>query len=168
MPDVIEELWFKPVIWLVPLCLWWIGRGGKPELFKGNLLKAVLAGVTIGVVYWLLIRTLTGKGDGIYLSWAAVSLVTATVEEITFTGVILGILIERFKSVEWSLGLVAIAFALIHLPINLFVYQLKGAVLIGSVLIGTSAALINGWLRIKTNNTWSAIIAHFIYLLAAA
>jgi len=36
LPEVVEELWFKPVIWLLPLYWWRISLKGKPELFSGK------------------------------------------------------------------------------------------------------------------------------------
>ena len=55
---------------------------------------------------------------------------------------------------------------IIHLPINLFVYQFGGIDLWGQVLLVGGVAGINGWLRQRSGNVISPILARLGLMLA--
>ena len=172
LPEVIEELWFKPVIWLVPLFWWRISLKGKPKLFNNKWFLSGFMGMAVGLFYFSLIRLLTpASWEGIgganwSLNLIGIALTTAVVEEITFSGMVLGIL-------DWIRGkklfnLVVLGFMVVgvHLPINIFVFGLQGKELVGVLVWLFSVAVINGWLRRKTENVTGSIIARFILMLA--
>ena len=116
-PDVIEELWFKPVIWLVPLFWWRLGWKGRPELFSGNWWLSGKLGLLVGVVYFVLIRWLGGVSS---LSWGwdilGVALVTAIVEELAFSGFLLGIVDEVRGRRVLNILVVSLMMVGVHLP----------------------------------------------------
>ena len=55
---------------------------------------------------------------------------------------------------------------LVHLPISLFVYRSGGLDLMGQVFLIGGVAGINGWLRQKTDNVISSVLARLGLMLA--
>lgn len=91
----------------------------------------------------------------------------AIVEEMAFSGVILSVLVSELKREGMALGLMALSFASLRLPINIFVNQLPLPLLVGAFLLAFFVALINGFLRLRSNNVLAAMLAHFVYLVLA-
>lgn len=165
LPEVVEELWFKPVIWLAPLFWWQFSLGRKIRFFEGSFPKALLLGLLGGVIYFVVLRLVVRTPFVFDLDRVGIALVTAVVEELTFSGFILSMLVLETKREGLSLGLSAFGFALVHLPINIFVFHLPVDALIGAILLAFFVGLINGFLRLRSNNVLSAVVAHFVYLV---
>lgn len=165
LPEVIEELWFKPVIWLVPLFWWQLSLENKIRFFEGGWGKTFLLGFLGGLIYFVVLKLFVQTQFGFDVNKAGIALVTAVVEELTFSGFVLSLLILETKKEGMALGLMALGFALIHLPINLFVFHLPVQALAGAFLLAFFVGLINGFLRLRSNNVLSAVLAHFIYLI---
>ena len=136
LPEVIEELWFKPVIWLTPWFWWYWGKKGKPELFSGNKLKAIVWGLLAGGLYFLLVSLLRSDLKVSFsLNLIALGLVTAVVEELTLSGLFLGLWDEGWgKRMLHVWGVVLLSVG-VHLPIVLFVYKWSGVDLLGQILL---------------------------------
>ncbi|MBI1872117.1 CPBP family intramembrane metalloprotease [Candidatus Collierbacteria bacterium] len=168
LPEVIEELWFKPVLWLVPLFWWQISDGEQRiTLFKGEINKTLFWGLGIGLIYYSMVRLVT-RSSWFELDFdrLGIGLATAVVEEVTFAGIVLPRLIRELKKEGVSLCLMALMFALIRLPINVFIYQLPWLPLLGAFLLAFFVGLVNGFARLKANNTLAPVLAHFFYLQA--
>lgn len=165
LPEVVEELWFKPVIWLVPLFWWQLSLGKKIRFFEGGWGKTLLFGLLGGLIYFVVLRLFIQTQFTLDANRAGIAAVTAVVEELTFSGFVLSLLVLETKKEGTALGLTALGFALIHLPINLFVFHLPMQSLAGAFLLTFFVGMINGFLRLRSNNVLSAVIAHFIYLI---
>lgn len=168
LPEVVSELWFKPVIWLVPLFWWQISEGReRVKLFGGRLGEALAWGLLVGLFYYVVVKLVmktawwTASLDGIGIGLAA-----AVVEEVTFSGIILPRMIRALGRPDLSLILVAMMFATMRLPINLFVFHLDLRSLMGAFILAFLVAVVNGFIRLRSNNTLAAITAHFFYLVA--
>lgn len=167
LPEIIEELWFKPVIWLMPWLWWYLAKRGKPELFKGGLGRALVWGLLAGGVYFLAVFLLRRDlGIGWSVDIFGLSLVTAIVEEMTMSGLFLGLWDEEWGKKAGHLLGVMLLVVLVHLPINVFIYKLAGIDLLGQVLLIGSVAGLNGWLRRKSENVISPILARWGLMLA--
>ncbi|MBU1256859.1 hypothetical protein KKA49_04185 [Patescibacteria group bacterium] len=167
LPEVIEELWFKPVIWLVPLFWWRMSLGGKPKLFNNKWFLSGGLGLLVGILFFSLIRIFGIRGEGVLdLNLLGVVLATAVVEELTFSGFILGLMDKFYKIKQVNLVMVGLMVVGVHLPINIFVYGVGGRELLGVVVWLFSVAVINGWVRQKTGNVVGSIIARFVLMLA--
>lgn len=167
LPEVIDELWFKPIIWLVPLFWWRLSMGGKPKLFNSKWLMSGGLGVLVGIFYFGLLKIMgvggqTNSGINIF----GIALVTAVVEELTFSGFILGLMDKLNNKRYVNLLMVGLMVAGVHLPINIFVYGLGGRELLGIMIWLFSVAVINGWIRQKTGNVTGSIIARFMLMLS--
>lgn len=167
LPDAIEELWFKPLIWLVPLFWWKILLKGNPKMFEGSLIKAVLWGLVVSLFYFGLISSLRGW-QNVQISWVVVfvSIATVITEELALSGFVLGYLDGFDKNKVKNLLMVAVMTMVLRVPIVLLVYKLEGLVFWGMLVMAGSVALVNGWLRQKTDNVISSMVARLGMTLA--
>ena len=167
LPEVVTELWFKPMIWLVPLYWWRLSLKGEPRLFAGKIRPALGWGLLGGLMYFGALRLLTNSGFSFDVNRIGIAGVTAVVEELTFAGVMLSILVKETKREGVSLALTGLAFAAIHLPRQIFVFSLAPALVVGAFSLAFFVGLINGFLRLRSNNVLAAMVAHFVFLLLA-
>jgi len=168
LPDVISELWFKPVIWLVPLFWWQISdEKHRIALFRGDINKTLFWGLGLGLFYYSLVKLITKTAwFDLDFNRLGIGLATAVVEEVTFAGIILSRLVSFSKKEGASLAVMALMYSLIRLPINLFVFKLSLVSLLGTMGLAFFIGVVNGFSRLKADNTLAAIMAHFFYLQA--
>lgn len=167
LPEVIEELWFKPMIWLMPWFWWYLAKKGRPRLFGGKRTKAVFWGLAVGIVYFLLVFWLR---QDLRLGWnwdiLGLGIATAVIEEMAISGLFLGLWDEEWgkkMSHVWGTMLLVVV---VHLPISLFVYRFGGVDLWGQILLVGGVAGINGWIRQRSGNVISPILARLGLMLA--
>jgi len=167
LPEVIEELWFKPIIWLVPVFwIWWLG-GKKIEFFGKEWLRSILWGFMLGIIYLGLVYFLVGFSDfGFDLDKLGVGFVTAVVENLVFAGFLLPVLIWKWGRFAGLMTNGAL-FAVIHLPIAVFVYRADAVSLLGLFLLSFSIGVMNGWIRVRTGSVIGAIVASWLWVLAS-
>lgn len=167
LPEVIEELWFKPVIWLIPFFWWRMSLNGKPDLFKGKIYLSGGLGLLVGGLYFGLLK---GLGFVEQISWSfdvlGIALVTAVIEELTFSGLVLGLLDWVRGKKIFNLLLVGLMVVGVHLPINIFVFKMQGTELLGVMVWLLSMAIVNGWIRQRTGNVVGSIIARFVLIFS--
>ncbi|MDP3888713.1 MAG: CPBP family intramembrane metalloprotease [bacterium] len=139
-PDNIEELIIKPIIWLGPV-FWFLGKE-KTSLssigwsFK-NLFKNLYLGLSFGIFFGILafathlakyqgasfVQLANFQDPNFLLLALGVSFVTAISEETVFRGFIFSRLLMVFKE-EWPANLLSsLAWALVHLPITIFIFH---------------------------------------------
>ncbi len=137
LPENIEELILKPLIWLGPTL--WLIRREKANLtsigWSGkNLFKSLYLGIGLGIIFAVegaLTNSLKYGGSSFvglpYLSLGSlifalvVSLVTAISEETVFRGFIFSRLCVFFKN-EWKANLwSSLGWVLVHLPVTIFI-----------------------------------------------
>lgn len=164
LPDVIEELWFKPLIWLVPLFWWNLALPTKVEMFGKGWARSVLWGLMLGLVYFVLVRKFT-LGWWWSIEMFGVALATAVTEELVFSGFIAGYLLktQRGHWVNWLiLGVMVIG---VRIPLLLFVHRLGVVDMFGVLLLAGAAGMINAWIRIRTGNVAGSILARLGMIL---
>lgn len=140
LPEQIEEIILKPLIWLGPLL--WLLFKEKEDLksigwsFQG-VFKSLYLGVGLGLLFALLgFLSHLVKYQGIAfvklsslasldLFWGALglSLITAVSEETVFRGYFFNRLWQVLKDERWANLLSSFGWVLIHLPITLFVFH---------------------------------------------
>ncbi len=174
--DVIEELYVKPIIWLLPFL--YILPKGKIKLSElgitlKNLFPSVYLSIALGVGFAFLglisnIAKYRGidfeanigplfVGSSILLSFA-----TAATEELVFRGYLLGAFIKRYKE-GLSTVIIALLWTGIHAPISYFVWGMNGtqiAVYLGLTFIYGLGASI---LFLKTKNIAAPIFLHVLW-----
>ena len=169
LPEVVEELWFKPVIWLVPLMVWNMAMGKKRVVFfeKKGLLLSLASGLMISCVYWLIFNLSGGIN---FYNWnnLGIALSVAVVEELTFSGFIFGFLkkmsgISPLKALLVTAGLASLS----HAPFLLFEVSLSYLTILSSLLFVFGYSMINTSIRMVSGNVVGSIVARFILVFMA-
>lgn len=174
---MVEELWFKPLIWLLPLFLLWFPERTKLNFFKGGILGTLLYGLGLGACYFLILFVIgfIREGTGLSLDWQTtaflnfmgISLATAITEELAFSGYIFGKLSAVLKKPENAITLTAFLFALIHIPIGLFTYKFDFYQLTGFLVLVVTVQLANVWVMSRSRNVLAPILSHWLWSMAA-
>lgn len=91
------------------------------------------------------------------------SLATGVVEEIVFRGYIQSRLMKLYKGVVMPIGLSALFFVIVHLPIMIFVLHYSFSQIISySVLVGI-LGVIDGYLFMRTKTLIASVIVHTLW-----
>lgn len=166
LPEVIVELWFKPVIWLMPLFWWNLSMGKKKIAMFGNKWVETLTwGVGLGIGYWLIIAGLGNMANLEKISWLPVLLAfsTAVVEELTFSGFVAGYL-DKEKLGEWKSALLVGLLVLgVRLPLLVFSYNLSGSMMMAVLLVGGVSAVMHAFVRLRTKNVLGSVLARTMF-----
>lgn len=178
LPEEIEELVVKPVIWLIPVfyMVFRKERGGLSSLgitFK-NLFSAIYFSIGLGsifVVVGLLANLLkhgsinfeANIGDIAFLPGLGLTFATALSEEITFRGYLFTRLWKVFKS-EWSANLITtLAWTAIHVPVAFFVWRLSFPQGIVFLLLTAMFGFGSSFVFARTKNIVSSILLHVLW-----
>lgn len=178
LPDEIEELIVKPIVWLIPI-IYFVRKEGLSVFqslgitFK-NLFPAIYLSLGLGAVFvaeGVLTNYLKYNGFNFganigntpLMFSLGLSFATAFSEEISFRGYIFSRLVLALKS-EWLANLVTtLLWTGIHLPIAFFVWKLSfGAgitYLILTAIFGMGSAFIYG----RTKNIFGSIFLHVLW-----
>jgi len=167
LPEVIEELWFKPVLWLTPLFWWNLALREKIVMFAGKWGKSLILGVVVGAFYFLILKFRGLENFQFDLNLLGVALATAVTEELTFSGFVAGYLEKIRKGNLFNLVIVGMMAAVIRLPILFFVYQASGKEVLGVLLVAFSSGGLNAWIRVRSGNVAGSVLARLGLNLAA-
>ncbi len=160
LPEAIEELWIKPVIWLTPIFIWNSFLKSRVRFWAGDMKKSVSWGLALGIFYWLITggyKTVNLVG----LDLVAIAFSTAVVEELVFSGFILSLLTKLGYSANLSLLLTGVLVVVERLPIMLFVYDTSLLTMIVSLVFVFSYAVINGFVYLRTGNLAGSVVARW-------
>ena len=177
LPDEVEELVIKPIIWLIPVFVITKKEGlGLDSLgiTVKNLFPSVYFSLALGsffVMEAVIINFIKHNG----LSFAAnigdktlpmalgISFATAVSEEIAFRGYMFNRLWLALKN-EWLANVITtLVWVLIHVPIYIFVLQLGASATIVNLLITALFGLGSAFVFARTKNVFSSIFLHILW-----
>src|SRR5258706_5189538 len=177
LPDEVEELILKPLIWIVPVLyfvkqekanLESIGITFKnlfPSIYIALILGSVFAteAVIINYIKYGHLNFGANLGGTPLFASLAISFATAISEEIVFRGYIFTRLWVALNN-EWKANFItSIGWTLIHVPITIFVNKLSPMAAIVylflTFIFGVGSAFIYG----RTRNISSSIILHVLW-----
>lgn len=164
---MIEELWFKPLLWLVPLFWWNLALKEKVVMFGKKWFWTIACGLIVGAAYYLLLKFKNLSSFHFDANLVGIALATAVTEELTFSGFVAGYLEKIRRGKFFNLIIVGLMTAMIRLPILFFVYKASGGEILGVVLVAFASGLINAWIRVRSGNVTGSILARWIMNLAA-
>jgi membrane protease YdiL (CAAX protease family) len=177
LPEDIEELLVKPILWLGPVFYFLrkekkglssIGVTGKnlfPAIYYALFLGVIFAieGVLVNVIKHDSINFNANIGDKAMMTALGLSLATAISEEVTFRGFI-------FNRVWYVLGnslkaniLTSIVWALVHVPIAIFWWELDIIGMIGFLILTTVFAVGSSFVFARTKNIIASILLHVLW-----
>lgn len=177
LPDQVEELVVKPIIWLAPL-FWFSNKEGLNLSSLGitfkKLFPAIYLSIGLGAIFvaeGLLTNYLkyggfhfgANLGATPFMASLALSFATAFSEETAFRGYIFGRLLIALKS-ELTANIVqTLLWTAIHIPIAFFVwgYSLPQGIvyLFLTAIFGMGSAFIFG----RTKNIFGSVLLHVLW-----
>lgn len=183
LPEVTDELIFKPLIFWGPVFGWVLVRekGNLSSLgfTTKNLKKSILIGAGLGLFFALegVITTIAkdkeiefNPGDlttqGFILA-GIISLTTGFSEEVLNRGFLMNRLWERWGSELWANLVSSILFMLFHLPMALFVLNYRGWEFFTFELLMFILGIADGFIFGRTKNVIAPAISHSIWNFSA-
>lgn len=178
--DNIEELFVKPVIWLLPLA-YIIKKEGLGLSSLGwttkNLFKSLYIGIGLGVLFaavgFLANATKYGGNTSFstfgiastssFLFALLVSLATATSEETVFRGFIFTRVWKAVEN-EFAANLITtIGWIIIHLPVLIMVYELGPTDLSVRLVLTGIFGFGSAYVFARTGNIASSVLLHVLW-----
>ncbi|MBI4059173.1 CPBP family intramembrane metalloprotease [Candidatus Microgenomates bacterium] len=184
LPEVVEELMLKLLVWLVPL--YWVlakeGVSSSAEALKSvgwtnkNIFKSIYLAIGLGVLFaaeGMIINSVKYGGSfnflqislsGVALLGAlGLSLVTAISEETVFRGFIFSRVWQAMNN-EWKANiLTSIAWSLVHLPITIFVFKYDPAQIASFLLLTFLFGAASSFVYARTGNIASSVLLHVFW-----
>ena len=188
-PVWVEELFLKPLVFIVPVVYRLLQMKGKSweerlesvGIVKENWFLGLAFGLALGVFYLFVGRVgLVLRGGGIVgppagglgavpqqpIAVLGLALATALSEELVFIGYILLRLNEFWKH-EWrSVLLTALMFGFIHLPILVFGYRLPMGTVLTQFVLVFLLGVGNGVVMLRVRNLLAPVISHTLWGMA--
>jgi len=178
LPGEVEELFLKPLLWLVPTfyVVYIVEKKGLSSLGFGlkNLLKDISRGLLFSLLFFLIGLSINYIKNNFfsfteiflnnnYVFMLLFSLVTAVCEETVFRGYFQNRLEQLTKNKLFSNIIASALFVLIYLPITVFAYHYSLPqifIFLTLVFLGSfGSGLLFSW----TGTVWASIIIHFFW-----
>ena len=177
LPDQVEELIIKPIIWLLPI-FWFTTKEKFPLSSLGitfkNLFPAIYLSLGLGAIF-VIEAVLTNFfkyghfnfganiGNMPILSSLGLSFATAFSEETAFRGYIFGRLWFTLKD-EWSANVASsIIWTIVHIPIAFLVWKLNLASGILYLLLTAAFGIGSAFVFGRTKNIFGSILLHVLW-----
>lgn len=177
LPEQVEELFIKPVIWLAPVLFFLnkekLGLSSLGFTFK-NLFPAIYLSLGLGAVFAaeaLLINYVkygsinfaANLGELPFATSLGLSFATAFSEEVAFRGYLFNRVWYVLNN-EWSANLLtSVLWAAVHVPITFFVWKLDvssaSLYLLLTAVFGVGSAFVFA----RTKNIFSSILLHVLW-----
>jgi len=182
-PTVIEELIFKPLVFLPPVLSVLSGEGKRGRMLvaafgfrRAGLAFSIYFGLTLGIVYLLAVRLASFVPSGERLVYSVmpfslmgllgISLVTAIWEQMVFSGFFLSRLYLVWQN-EWlSVGMTAFMYTLLHLPILWLESHATTSFVVIQLILFFFVGMGNAILMLRTRNLVAPIISHTAWAVA--
>ncbi|MBI3397030.1 CPBP family intramembrane metalloprotease [Candidatus Woesebacteria bacterium] len=178
LPDEVEELFIKPILWLVPVFyLVYKERASISSLgiTTKRLFTSIYVSLGLGIFFAieaLLVNYLKYKGnfnfsanigqDFILVS-LFLSLATATSEEIVFRGYLFNRVWGVSKN-EWMANIAtSLVWVLVHVPVAIFVWKLGFNAALIYLFLTTIFGIGSAFVFARTGNIVSPIILHVLW-----
>ncbi len=177
LPEELENLLIKPLIWLVPVILLVrrekLGPKSLGLTFK-NLFSSiylvlilgvffVIVGLVVNYIKYQSFSFTREVGNSSFLTALLLSFATGITEEITFRGYIFNRMWHALGD-EWKANyIVSILWALVHIPIAIFWWKLNLAGTAGMLILITIFSIGSSYVFARTKNVASSILLHMLW-----
>ncbi len=177
LPDEIEELIVKPIIWLLPV--FYFVKKEKANLSSlgitsKNLFPAIYFALALGTVFAIEAVIINfvkyggldfsaNIGEKALLASLGISFVTAFSEEVSFRGYLFNRVWTAFGK-EWPANIVtSLAWALVHVPVAFFVWKLSLSSALIYLFLTTLFGIGSAFVFARTRNVFSSIFLHVLW-----
>lgn len=177
LPEELEELIIKPIVWLVPILFLLrkegLGAASIGITFK-NLFPSIYFALGLGAIFVMEALVLNylkygglnfaaNIGDKILLASLGISFATAISEEIAFRGYIFSRVWSSTGN-EWLANFSTNAvWVLIHVPWLLFVQRLTGGPFLVNLIVTGAFGVGSAFIFARTRNILSSIFLHVLW-----
>lgn len=178
LPDSIEELIIKPLVWLG--ALYWFLQKDKSDFSSvgwttKNIFNSIYLGIGLGIVFAIVgivsnifkygTSDLTDFGftANSLLAGLVLSFVTAVSEETVFRGYLFSRSVEALKSELTANIIVSLGWVLIHLPVLFFVYNLPSEQIVARALLSFIFSLGAGFVYSRTGNILAPVLLSVLW-----
>lgn len=177
LPVEIEELFIKPVIWLVPVFYFLkkekVGLSSIGITTK-NLFPAIYISLALGILFAIegvLINVVKHEGvdfsanlgNNPFFLALGLSFATALSEEVAFRGYLFYRVWYALGS-EWKANIItSIVWALIHVPIAVLWWELSVAATLGYLILTTVFGIGSAFVFARTKNVASSVLLHVLW-----
>lgn len=177
LPEGVEEVLVKPLLWLVPM--FYFMRIEKAPLSSigityKNIFPAIYFSIALGIVFALegfLVNIVKYKGMDFsanigntpLLLALFISFVTAVSEELTFRGYIFGRIWHVLGSELWANLITSFLWALVHIPVAIFWWQLDLSGTLGLLILTTIFGIASAIIYARTKNIFASILLHVFW-----
>lgn len=177
LPEEIEELIIKPIVWLLPIIYLVRKEGGNLSsvgITTKKLFPAIYFTLALGAVFAVEAIIINfGKhggfeftaniGEKALITSLGITFVTAFSEEVSFRGYLFNRVWSALDN-EWLANIAtSIVWVLVHIPIAIFVWKLSLAsaliYLFLTALFGVGSAFVFA----RTRNVFSSILLHILW-----
>lgn len=185
LPEVIDELIAKPIVFLLPV-YWYIKNTEKKDfapnvwLTTTKLFSNIYLSLFIGAIFALSAlmanygkfgtfsfgETLLNMHAQSLVFAIVIALFTAFCEEVVSRGFVLKRLYEESGNVYTSSFLASVLFLILHIPILLTNLKLTGSVLLWFMVTDFILSLINSFVFLSRRSLVSPILIHALYNLS--
>jgi len=176
-PEEIEELIIKPIVWLGATYYFVKKERAKASslgITSKNLFPAIYLSLALGAVFVIegLVVNFVKYGSfnfaaniGQKALFAALGLsfATAISEEITFRGYIFNRVWKALGNEVWANLSTSFVWALIHVPITIFVWKLSLGAALLYLLLTTIFGIGSAFVFARTKNVASSILLHVLW-----
>jgi uncharacterized protein len=179
LPDQIEELFFKPLIWMIPV-FYLLFKGKENFSSIGwstkNLYKSLYLGIGLGIVFAIEGAAVNGLKYGQFsfvavpytgiwflISALGLTLVTAFVEETVFRGYIFSRLLTVIKG-EWKANILSsVAWVIVHLPVTIFVWHYAPEQMVVYFLLAFIFGVGSAFVYMHTGTIVASVLLHVFW-----
>ena len=178
LPDNVEEIFIKPVIWLLPVfMLLRIEKTGLSSIgiTIKNLFPSIYFVLGLGAVFLIEAVIINfvkyggglnfgaNVGSGLLFSSLGISFLTATSEEVTFRGYLFNRVWSALGN-EWLANIAtSVVWALIHVPVAFFVWKLNLISALLYLFLTTLFGIGSAFVFARTKNVFSSIFLHVLW-----
>lgn len=178
LPEEIEETIIKPLVWLIPVIyLVKLERRGLESvgITLKNLFPAIYYSLGLGLIFVMEAMVVNyikyegqfnlnaNIGQLPFLTALGLSFVTAFSEEITFRGYIFTRIWDFVKNELLANLLTSVFWAMIHVPITIFVWKLDFSASLIYLALTTIFGIGSAFVYARTKNILSPIILHVLW-----
>lgn len=178
LPDNIEEIVLKPIIWLGPTfyIVFKIEKKGLSSLGYStkNFGSSLVKGLAFGILFLIVGLSLNYLKNGrfliqnlpvkeFFLPSLLLSFITAISEETVFRGYIMNRLSKILKSDSVANIVSSLGFCLVHLPITIFVYHYVLPQIFIFLALVFLSSLGSGLTFSWTKTIWASILVHVFW-----
>ena len=177
LPEEVEELIVKPVVWLLPV--FYLLTKEKASLSSvgitfRNLFPAVYFALGLGaffVIEAIIINFVkhggldfsANIGEKALFTSLGLSFATALSEEISFRGYLFNRVWYALGS-EWIANIAtSLVWALVHVPITVFVWKLEPSAALIYLLLTTLFGIGSAFVFARTRNVFSSVLLHVLW-----